>query len=510
MKNYRAMLRQLVRGKLSCNAIAVQRNMSHHTVRRASRIIEQQRITADQIDNLGDAELEALFYPARRPAKRFVEPDWSKDHNLIRTGFTRLEMHERYVQNAGNGRTMSYREYCRRFAIYLRALDPVMRIDHAPGYALQTDYAGYTPKACDHGSISPVSFKLFVATLPFSRLVYAVIARSEKTNDHIDANIAAIQNIGGSPLVLVPDNLKAAVLSRPRFGPPRINAEYQSFADHYGIGISPARPNHPQDKSAVENSVKLVQRALRLRFHNRPVPSLTELRLTLSDIVEKINEKPLRRANGHSRRSLFEAEERAHLQPLPPEPYLPIETRAEALVGRDYHVIFRGCYYSVPHIYTGETVSLTVESQTVHISLKSKSIATHPRLHGTGRTSTLPEHRPQHHRLAATEDILEWAETYAEAVRTLAAADISSPLPAHLRKQRTEWIKSLPRRFTRRRFEMACQRAVDLGDLRFKHVENALIRGIETTLPQQIDGTGIVARSNVRGADYYGKKGSSL
>lgn len=510
MKCYRAMLKQLAGGMLSCNAIAKQRSMSHHTVRRAARIREEQELTSAQIDISSDEELSAIFYPNRRPSGRFVDPDWQEIHTLIRQGFTRLMLHEQYSRNTGLENAMSYREFCRRFEAYVQTLDPVMRIDHAPGYALQTDYAGYAPLAREHRSREVFSFKLFVATLPFSRLIAASIVRSEKTNDHIEANMAALTYIGGAPVVLVPDNLKAAVLSRPRHGSPRINPEYQGFADHYGIGIDPARPRRPQDKSAVENSVKLVQRSLRLHFHDRPVPTLTQLREALARIVEALNAKPLRRANGHSRRSLFEAEERGHLQPLPIDPYQIADARTEARVGKDYHVAFKGCYYSVPHRWIGETISVAADSRTVRISRKGLEVAIHPRLHGAGEASTHAEHRPVAHRAASCQDIREWAASYSEPVRIIAASETANSQTPRLKKQYIEWIKGLPRRFTRRRFEMACKRAVELDDLRFKHVENVLLRGIEAAPSGISKGARIEAKGNVRGAGYYGGKGTEL
>lgn len=509
MHPYRAMLYQVLEGRLSANAIAAQRNMSHHTVRRAMAIIEQKSIDRRTIESWDDQQLMAEFGSARGPHHFFQEPDWDVEVAYLRQGFSRIEAHDRYVENAEPGRAMTYRTYCKRIKDHLATLAPVMSLDHPPAYAMQTDFAGYKPSAWDGEPSNVVEFQLFIATLPFSRLIFGAITRSQKIQEHIAANVAAIEFYGGTTIVVTPDNLKSAILSRPRFGPPRVQADYQAFADHYGMGVVPARPRKPQDKSAVENSVKLIQRSLRLRFINRPLPSLPELREALDEIVENWNSRILRRANGHSRRSLFEAEEKIHLRALPEDHFQPAEMRGEALVGRDYHVNWKGVYYSVPHQFIGKKVSLRASDKTVQISLNGQEIAVHPRLYQVGKRNTDPQHRPLAHTARAEADLEKWAQPYDDAVRQLAAVEMAKDVTSQQRSRRTAWIKDLPRIHSRGRFELACARAVSSNDLRFEHVQNVLERGIESSPIGSRTSGKFSPDKNVRGNDYYRGQGDA-
>ena len=51
---------------------------------------------------------------------------------------------------------------------------------------------------------------------------------------------------GGVPAVLVPDNLKSAVLRADNYDPD-INPDYAAMARHYGCVVIPARSGKPKD-----------------------------------------------------------------------------------------------------------------------------------------------------------------------------------------------------------------------------------------------------------------------
>jgi transposase len=476
MVKYRYMLRQVLVGTISVNRIAQQHGMSHHTVRRAKGIALEAGLTLAALDVMDDCQLSALLRPKQRGGAQFDIPDWEAETALMRKGANRLHAYTLYADRAGS-RAMSYRTYCHKLQDYQRKLDPVLRIGHVAGYALQTDYAGYMPPARDHDGTQR-NFKLFVACLPLSRLMAASIGRSERVVEHIEANIAALEYIGGSPTIMVPDNLKPAVISR-RGGSVRLQDSYQAFVDHYGIGVVPARPRQPQDKAAVENAVKLIQRSLRMRFINRPVPTIDELKVALAEIVDDWNVKPMRRANGHSRRSLFEQEERMHLKPLRRDRFECFEAIKTYRVGKDYHVPYKGSHYSVPVDHIGRDALIKAKATAVLVFVNGIQVAVHPRLHEDGATSTNPAHRPPNHAGYASTDLVEWAARFTESVRSLAATEMGLPCKPQMRSRRSTWIKDLPRIHSRQRFIAACDRAVMLDDLRFEHVENVLKRGIE-------------------------------
>lgn len=61
----------------------------------------------------------------------------------------------------------------------------------------------------------------------------------------------------GSPKILVPDNLKAAVIKADKYEPD-INHVLEDFANHYGCVVTPARVRKPKDKALVESSVNRI------------------------------------------------------------------------------------------------------------------------------------------------------------------------------------------------------------------------------------------------------------
>jgi len=56
--------------------------------------------------------------------------------------------------------------------------------------------------------------------------------------------------------VLVPDNLKSAIIKASPYEP-NVNRALEDFANHYGTTVVPARSRRPKDKALVENQVKL-------------------------------------------------------------------------------------------------------------------------------------------------------------------------------------------------------------------------------------------------------------
>ena len=71
--------------------------------------------------------------------------------------------------------------------------------------------------------------------------------RMRRPTSQIAAHVRALEAIGGVPRLLVPDNPKVAIV-KACFYDPQVNRTYSAFAEHYDIGILPARPRKPRDK----------------------------------------------------------------------------------------------------------------------------------------------------------------------------------------------------------------------------------------------------------------------
>jgi hypothetical protein len=76
---------------------------------------------------------------------------------------------------------------------------------------------------------------------------------------------------------------------------------------------------------------------------------LAELNQAIALLLVELNDKPMAPPREGSRRSLFEAVERAALKRLPIEPYVIGHWAIGATVNLDYHVAVDWNFYSVPY-----------------------------------------------------------------------------------------------------------------------------------------------------------------
>ena len=83
--------------------------------------------------------------------------------------------------------------------------------------------------------------QIFVAVIGASNFTYAEATWTQSLADWIGAHVRAFEFLSGVPHVVVPDNLKAAIVRACLYEP----AAAQTFADmaaHYDTAILPARP----------------------------------------------------------------------------------------------------------------------------------------------------------------------------------------------------------------------------------------------------------------------------
>jgi len=60
-----------------------------------------------------------------------------------------------------------------------------------------------------------------------------------------------LEYAGGTPQIVVPDNLKSAV-TKPNRYEPKINETFDDFASHYGCVVIPARAGRPPLRVKIE------------------------------------------------------------------------------------------------------------------------------------------------------------------------------------------------------------------------------------------------------------------
>ena len=208
--------------------------------------------------------------------------------------------------------------------------------------------------------------EIFVACLPATDYGFAMAVPSQKVEDFLYATERFFEHIGGVPKILVPDNLKSAVIKREK-GMPELNKIFEDFCNHYGCVAIPARPVHPKDKSNVEDHVKIFYRRVVAPLRNETFYSIEDMNAAIFQKMRESNQRRMQQ-RPQNREELFLAIEKPNLCPLPRERYevkfytkLTVQDNCCVYLGRDMH------YYSVPYKYVGTRMQVIFTATLVKI-----------------------------------------------------------------------------------------------------------------------------------------------
>ena len=184
-----------------------------------------------------------------------------------------------------------------------------------------------------------------MAVLGASNYTYAEATWTPSLPDGMGSQVRTFAALGGVPAIVVPDNLKAAVIRAHRYEP-EINRTSAALAQPDGFAVIPARAAKPRDKAKVEVGVQVVERWILARLRPHPFFSLVEVNAAIPPLVAALHARPFKKLPG-SRQQLLAALDRPALRPLPAQPYAYAEWKL-ARVNIDYHVEGDGHYDSVP------------------------------------------------------------------------------------------------------------------------------------------------------------------
>ena len=152
----------------------------------------------------------------------------------------------------------------KRFVARLRkergitAADVVIPVETGPGEVAQVDF-GYLGKIYDPAAGVRRKTWVFVMTLGFSRRMFACLVHDQRVETWLLCHILAFEHFGGVPAVVVPDNLKAAVV-RCAFGvdgDSTLNRSYLELARYYGFLVDPTPPRSPKKKGYASHCTSL-------------------------------------------------------------------------------------------------------------------------------------------------------------------------------------------------------------------------------------------------------------
>jgi hypothetical protein len=122
------------------------------------------------------------------------------------------------------------------------------------------------------------------------------------------------------------------------------------------VAVVPARPYKPKDKAKAEVGVQIVEQWMMAKLRHQTFFSLAELNQYIRGLLTGLNQKPFKQWLGN-RQKWFEQLDQPALSPFPKYAYQYTDIKA-ARVNIDYHIIYDGHLYSVPHHCVGEPVEL--------------------------------------------------------------------------------------------------------------------------------------------------------
>ena len=142
----------------------------------------------------------------------------------------------------------------------VRAEDVAIPLQTEPGQEAQVDF-GHVGHLYDPAEGRLRKAYVFVMVLSYSRHQFARVCFDQKVETWLRLHIEAFEHFRGVPAVVVPDNLKSAVV-RAAFSPSdstTLNRSYRELARHYKFKIAPTPPRSPEKKGKVESGVKYVK-----------------------------------------------------------------------------------------------------------------------------------------------------------------------------------------------------------------------------------------------------------
>ncbi|WP_354624580.1 IS21 family transposase [Psychromonas sp. MME2] len=395
MRKIREVLRLRFEANLSVRQINASTKISVGAIQKLLTKANELTLSWPLSNELDDTELARLFYPKAdtQTARRFQIPDWPEIHKELKAkGMTKLLLWEEYCQQYPN-RCLSYSQFCDRYLNWAKKQKRSMRQTHKAGDKLFVDYAGQTMSVISPTTGEVRAAQIFVAVLGASNYTYAEATWSQSLPDWLASHVRTFEFIGGTPVMVVPDNLRSGVSKACRYEP-ELNPSYQQLAAHYSVAVMPARPYKPKDKSKAEVGVQIIERWILARLRHQIFFSLAELNRCIASLLTEVNLKPFKQLPGN-RLQWFEQLDRPLLKALPVHPYQYVDIKS-AKVNIDYHIQYDQHLYSVPHHLVGEKVELHVGDKLVQIYFKTHLLASHVRKHHPG-TTTEPGHMPERH-----------------------------------------------------------------------------------------------------------------
>ena len=508
---------RLYKDGMSKRAIGRELGLYKGTVNKYVGLAEADPLSLDELLKLEDPVLEKRL-TGGNPAysdKRFEDlqdrlPYIAKElADKDKTHVTRYLLWEEYKRDNPDG--YEYTQFCFHVNQYTEAQKPsfVMKQDRPGGEYLHIDYAGDTLSHIDIETGEEIKCQVFIAVNPASDYPFIKAVPSQKVEDFLDGLQSALRAFGGVPKILVPDNLKAAVVKSDRYQP-EVNTILEDFANHYGCVVLPARAYKPKDKTNAEGGVCRAYRRIYAPLRHRQFFSLEELNEAIAGLLKAFVQKRMQQIP-FTREERFIAIDKPNLRPLPAEPF-EIRMRTELKVLPNSHVYLGRdkSYYSVPYTLIGKTVKVEYTRTVVAIYYDGKKVALHARSNTYGKYVTVASHLPSYYEnyvnLSPEKYIdraLAISDKLAEVMMNIFTSNASVPPETYYKS--CDGLFHLQKITDPDIFDKACEIALQYGQCKYGYIKNLVqskCSGFESMQEEPVlfpsDN-----HENIRGADYY-------
>jgi transposase len=487
--------------------IAKSLGISKNTVKAYLCKLALLKVGIQDLLELEDPVLEAKFH-AGNPAYKDLRFDHFKTQldyfskELTKVGVTKRLLWEEY--KIGYPLGYGYTQFCHHLSQQLVARKPSMVLDHKAAEKLYIDFAGKKLSYINRETGEIIECPVFVACLPYSDYCFAMAVKSQSTEEFIYALQCCLETFGGVPQMLVPDNLKAAIVKSSSYEPD-INQVFDDFANHYKTTVVPARVARPKDKALVENQVKLIYTRVFAKLRNSQFFDLASLNHAIWEKVRDHNQTRMQQ-KPYCREEKFLADERHLLQPLAQTSF-DIKFYKEYKVAKNNHIYLAQDkhYYSVPYQWTGEMVKVIYTRSMVYIYAKGTQVAVHPRDYRMGVYSSIPQHLCSHHQHyldRSPQYYIQKAEEKSGPLCQLIQLLFKGGRPAEQNYRSCDGLFNLQRKTPSDIFNKACEIAIEHKRYSYKFILN-LIENQDTVLQPINIPKALPIHSNLRGKEYY-------
>ena len=379
----------------SNRGIARQLPINKETVNGYMQIIEANGWKMEDLLQMDDPVLEGMFH-AGSPAytdermKEFLRllPYFREQLTNRKLHVTRQLLYDEYRKTHPDGYCKSqFYEHLKQNLVAQKDITTVLAMTYKPGEKLMVDFAGDKMPYIDPETGEIKKAEVFVACMPYSDYIFVYCVPSQRTEDFLFALRLCLEHLGGVPPIVVPDNLKAAVITPDRHEPD-LNKALQDMGNHYGFTVLPCNPGEPTQKALVEDAVSITYNRIAAKLRGRDIVGLLALNKAVEEQNVMLNQTRMQK-RPYTREERFHAMEKPELKPLPEQIY-EMRYYADLKVQNNCFVELRHDkvthFYSAPYAYIGRKAKVIFTRSWVKIYVDNQLVATHKREHEYGYT----------------------------------------------------------------------------------------------------------------------------